>query len=51
MPFLPVKMRPNVITTKDGVQLSVDKVKVEGKERILKRGNVCILALGKSRRC
>jgi exonuclease V len=40
MPYLPPHQRPTVITSKDGAAIPVDKVKVEGKERILKRGEV-----------
>ncbi|KAL7419212.1 hypothetical protein Q5752_006049 [Cryptotrichosporon argae] len=38
LPFLPPAQRPAVITTTKGREIVVDKVKVEGKERILRRG-------------
>ncbi|ORX37445.1 exonuclease V [Kockovaella imperatae] len=38
LPHLPPHKRPTVITTRTGEQISVDKVKVEGKEKVLKRG-------------
>ncbi|WOO82362.1 putative exonuclease V, mitochondrial [Vanrija pseudolonga] len=38
LPFLPPAARPERITTSKGAEIKVDKVKVEGKERILKRG-------------
>lgn len=45
MPFLPPPQRPTIITSKGGAEIGVDKVKVEGKERILKRGEVCEIHL------
>ncbi|KAL1408861.1 hypothetical protein Q8F55_005675 [Vanrija albida] len=38
LPFLPPAARPAKITTSKGTEIKVDQVKVEGKERILKRG-------------
>lgn len=40
LPYLPPSERPDVITSREGKAIAVDKVKVEGKERILKRGEV-----------
>jgi exonuclease V len=40
LPFLPPHKRPDVITSKSGKEIVVDKVKVEDKEKILKRGQV-----------
>lgn len=40
MPYLPVDQRPQVITSRSGTEIPVDKVKLDGKERILKRGEV-----------
>ncbi|RXK39737.1 hypothetical protein M231_02930 [Tremella mesenterica] len=38
LPFLPVDKRPQVITSTSGKAIPMDKVKVQGKERILRRG-------------
>jgi exonuclease V len=38
MPYLPPEKRPTVITSRQGAAIPVDKVKVEGKEKILRRG-------------
>ncbi|WVQ97298.1 hypothetical protein IAU59_004409 [Kwoniella sp. CBS 9459] len=38
MPFLPPEKRPNIIKSTAGKEIVVDKIKVEGKERILRRG-------------
>ncbi|WWC86518.1 uncharacterized protein L201_001395 [Kwoniella dendrophila CBS 6074] len=38
LPFLPPSQRPDTIKSKDGNEIVVDKVKVEDKEKILKRG-------------
>ncbi|WWC66139.1 uncharacterized protein I206_100039 [Kwoniella pini CBS 10737] len=38
LPYLPPSQRPDVIKSKEGNEIVIDKVKVEGKERILKRG-------------
>jgi hypothetical protein len=43
LPFLPPHKRPDVITSKSGKEIVVDKVKVEDKEKILKRGQVSCL--------
>jgi len=40
LPFLPPHKRPDVITSKSGKEIVVNKVKVEDKEKILKRGQV-----------
>jgi len=40
MPYLPPSKRPDVITSKSGKEIVVNKVKVEDKEKILKRGQV-----------
>lgn len=40
MPFLPPSQRPSVIKSESGKEIAVDKVKVEGKEKILRRGEV-----------
>lgn len=40
LPFLPVGKRPTIITSTKGTSIAVDQVKVAGKERILKRGQV-----------
>lgn len=40
LPYLPVAQRPEKITTKAGKEITVDKVKVEDKDKILKRGQV-----------
>jgi exonuclease V len=40
MPYLPPAQRPAVITSDRGNAIAVDKVKVEDKDRILKRGEV-----------
>ncbi|GMK54152.1 hypothetical protein CspeluHIS016_0107380 [Cutaneotrichosporon spelunceum] len=37
-PYLPVSKRPTTITSTKGATIHVDQTKVEGKERILKRG-------------
>lgn len=41
LPYLPVSKRPTTIKSTKGTSIAVDQVKVEGKERILKRGDVC----------
>ncbi|CAK9784624.1 hypothetical protein CC85DRAFT_299911 [Cutaneotrichosporon oleaginosum] len=38
LPFLPVSKRPTTIKSTKGASIAVDQAKVEGKERILKRG-------------
>ncbi|KAK8866159.1 hypothetical protein IAR55_001310 [Kwoniella newhampshirensis] len=38
LPFLPPSQRPSFIMSTAGKEISVDQVKVEGKERILRRG-------------
>ncbi|WWD09676.1 hypothetical protein V865_007804 [Kwoniella europaea PYCC6329] len=38
LPYLPPSQRPDIIKSKEGNEIVVDKVKVEGKEKILKRG-------------
>ncbi|WVF70631.1 hypothetical protein IAT40_005424 [Kwoniella sp. CBS 6097] len=38
LPFLPPEKRPDVIKSAAGTEIVVNKVKVEGKERILRRG-------------
>ncbi|WVR06097.1 hypothetical protein IAU60_003125 [Kwoniella sp. DSM 27419] len=38
MPFLPPAQRPSKITSTSGKEIQVDTVKVEGKERVLRRG-------------
>jgi len=43
MPYLPPEKRPTVITSKHGVAIPVDKVKVEDKEKILRRGEASSL--------
>ena len=45
MPYLPPEKRPTVITSRQGAAIPVDKVKVEGKEKILRRGEASPLAL------
>jgi len=40
LPYLPPSQRPAIITSKAGAEINIDKVKVEGKERILRRGEV-----------
>ena len=42
LPFLPPHKRPDVITSKSGKEIVVNKVKVEDKEKILKRGQVSL---------
>jgi exonuclease V len=42
LPYLPAHKRPEVITSKFGKEIVVNKVKVEDKERILKRGQVSL---------
>ena len=42
LPYLPASQRPDVIISKAGEAVPVDKIKVEGKERVLKRGQVCL---------
>jgi hypothetical protein len=44
LPFLPPHKRPDVITSKSGKEIVVNKVKVEDKEKILKRGQVSSLS-------
>jgi len=46
LPFLPPHKRPDVITSKSGREIVVNKVKVEDKEKILKRGQVSSPLLG-----
>jgi exonuclease V len=43
LPYLPPSKRPDVITSKSGKEIVVNKVKVEDKEKILKRGQVSIV--------
>jgi exonuclease V len=43
LPYLPPSKRPEVITSKAGKEIVVNKVKVEDKERILKRGQVSLV--------
>jgi hypothetical protein len=43
LPFLPPHKRPDVITSKSGKEIVVNKVKVQDKEKILKRGQVSSL--------
>ncbi|BEJ12450.1 hypothetical protein CspHIS471_0209100 [Cutaneotrichosporon sp. HIS471] len=38
LPYLPVSQRPTTIISPKGASISVDQAKVEGKERILRRG-------------
>nr|XP_019049532.1 hypothetical protein I302_03321 [Kwoniella bestiolae CBS 10118]OCF28462.1 hypothetical protein I302_03321 [Kwoniella bestiolae CBS 10118] len=38
LPYLPPSQRPDIIKSKEGNEIVVDKIKVEGKEKILKRG-------------
>ncbi|OCF32845.1 hypothetical protein I316_05481 [Kwoniella heveanensis BCC8398] len=38
LPFLPPEKRPDIIKSTAGKEIVVDKVKVEGKEKILRRG-------------
>ncbi|WWC58860.1 uncharacterized protein I303_101405 [Kwoniella dejecticola CBS 10117] len=40
LPYLPPSQRPDIIKSKEGNEIVVDKVKVEDKERILRRGEV-----------
>jgi hypothetical protein len=46
LPFLPVSKRPKTITSTKGTAIAVDQAKVEGKERVLKRGQVITAADG-----
>lgn len=48
LPYLPPSQRPDLITSKAGAEISVDKAKVEGKERILRRGEVGGVSLSSS---
>ncbi|ORY23370.1 exonuclease V [Naematelia encephala] len=38
LPYLPAAQRPEKITSTKGVEIKVDKIKVEDKEKVLKRG-------------
>lgn len=39
-PYLPPSQRPDVITTTKGVEINVDRAKVEVKEKVLRQGEV-----------
>ena len=40
LPYLPASQRPAVIRSDKGKEIAVDKIKVEDKEKILRRGEV-----------
>lgn len=40
LPYLPPAQRPEMIRARDGGEIWVDKGKVEGKEKVLRRGEV-----------
>ena len=45
LPFLPPSQRPQIVTSKQGAAIPVDKVKVDDRERILRRGEVRVQRL------
>lgn len=51
MPYLPPSQRPDKIVSKAGKEIVVDKVKVEDKDRILKRGQVSHLNVASGEYC